>query len=957
MEAGAEHPGARVLTAAPAPRVIGIDLGTTNCALAWGADAGPIRLFAIPQLVAAGEAARRTTLPSFLYLPADDELAAGLFPAPWTTAPPDAVAGVYARDHGALVPVRQVSSAKSWLSNAAVDRRAPLLPWMEDAPRRLSPVEASARLLGHLRAAWDHEYAGAARGCRMADLPVVLTVPASFDDEARELTLEAARAAELGAVSLLEEPLAALYAWIAAHPERLLEVLAPGALVLVCDVGGGTTDFSLIRGVLDAGSLLFERVAIGEHLLLGGDNLDYALAALVEARLPGGGLTLAERQTLRRKCTAAKERLLSEPGLARVAIAIAGGGGRLVGGGRSADLTREDVEEALTGGFLPLTAPGDVPSRTRRAGLRELGLPFESEPAVTRHLAAFLARAGAAAGGGTPAVPDAVLFNGGFFTPPIARERVVDALTAWSGRRPLVLENAHPDESVAIGAAFYGQLRLGADAARRRLLIRAGAPRAYYIGIADGVGGSAVCVMPRGTEEGTHATIDRAFSVVANQPATFTLSSSLTRTDPLGAVVRFDPGDDVHQHAPLVTALRYGRRSRRVPLAVRLAVACTGTGTLELWCESQATGHRWRLAFSLRAAEREPAADEAGPEDEGEASVVVAEESLRAAQALLRGVFGEAGGEVPPGSLAGALETAAGYARSSWPLPILRALADVLLETAGGRRRSAAHEARWLNLAGFCGRPGMGAPADPWRAGELRKVYAAGLLFPKDVQCQVEWLVLWQRVAAGFTPGQQQELAQRTAAQLGIGQKKGPRLNPQVEREAWRLLASLERIDAGRRIAFGDELAARVRREPRNTARVGALGRFGARTPLYGPLNTVVSPAAAERWIDLLLGLREISREAAAAIVQIGALTGDPVRDLSAAIRDRARVRLAEAGAAAALLRPLQEVVPEEARRGVDASGEALPEGLRLAPGPGEPGGPAPAVMVPEEAGVHGRSR
>src|SRR5688572_28033362 len=287
---------------------------------------------------------------------------------PWN-AQPDAIAGMFARDEGALVPSRQIASAKSWLSNAQVDRTAPLLPWDADAGRRLSPVEASARILGHLRDAWNHERARADDTQRLERQHVILTVPASFDEEARELTVQAARDAGFTSLALLEEPLAALYAWIATHRRELAGTFGAGSLILVCDVGGGTTDFSLIRTSIDESSreLLFERILIGEHLLLGGDNLDLALAVLVEQKLgETARLSLAQRQTLRRKCSAAKEQLLSDDAADRVAITILGSGRGVVGGGMTADLTRDDVMRTLADGFLPITAPDDLPARDRR---------------------------------------------------------------------------------------------------------------------------------------------------------------------------------------------------------------------------------------------------------------------------------------------------------------------------------------------------------------------------------------------------------------------------------------------------------------------------------------------------------------------------------------------------------------------------------------------------------------
>jgi molecular chaperone DnaK (HSP70) len=927
----------------PAPRrLVGIDLGTTNSALAWSDARGAIRIFEVPQIVAPGEVARFPTLPSFLYFPTDAEQQAHLARLPWNEQP-DAVAGIFARDQGALVPGRQVASAKSWLVNPSVDRLAPLLPWGVEEGPRLSPVEASARLLAHLRDAWNHAASGDA--LPLEQLPVVLTVPASFDEEARELTMQAAQSAGLARVILIEEPIAALYAWIAKHRRQVATQLSDGALVLVCDVGGGTTDFSLMRTTTAGADLRFERIAIGEHLLLGGDNLDLALAALVEKKLTGDGaskLSLTQRLVLRRKCSAAKEQLLSDAAGDRVRITILGTGRAVVGGGMSADLTREETNRTLLDGFLPLTAAGDLPARDRRVGLRELGLPYETEPAITKHLAAFLSRAAPERNDATigMARPAAVLFNGGFFAPSVARERVLDALESWSGDRPAVLENEHPETAVAVGAAFYARLRENPDAARR-LLIRAGSARAYYIGLqtTDAAGlGTAVCVMPRATQEGTTLALDHAFSVTTNQPAAFTLCSSTRRNDALNDIVTFREEDDVHRHAPLVTVMRYGKRSRRVALGVGLRVVFTETGTLELWCKSRSTDHRWRLAFNLRAAEADPLDVSDGAETDDTAPIqdeaIVSAEAIVDATRMIRRVFAPSASSQPesgatPEALVGELESALGFGKHAWPLAVIRKLADALLEVSDGRSRGSAYEVRWLNLTGFCARPGFGAATDAWRISELRKVYAAGLAFPKDIQCQVEWLVLWQRVGAGFTAGHQRELAQRVGGQLGIGQKKPPRLNPQIEREAWRLLASLERLDAGQRVKLGEELMERLRRDARNRSWLWAIGRFGARAPFYGPLSSTVSPPVAEHWIDRLLA-KGLTPDSAAAVVQIGAKTDDPARDLPDEVRARAVAALAAAAIPAEIVQPLIEVVATKPLDLAQAFGESLPEGLTL---------------------------
>ena len=916
--------------------IIGIDLGTTNSALAWTEPRGAISIFQIPQLVAAGDVAGRPTLPSFLYFTDQSQRDAGAVRLPWH-ASPEVIAGVLARDEGALVPSRLIASAKSWLSNSRVDRTAALLPWGVEGGPRLSPVEASARLLAHIRDGWNHEHARERAAWQLEQHQLVLTVPASFDEEARELTVEAARQAGIDQLTLLEEPLAALYAWIASHRRQLTETFASGALILVCDVGGGTTDFSLIRAQIEDGELTFARIAIGEHLLLGGDNLDLALASLVEQKLAQSGkLTITQRQILRRKCTAAKESLLGETGADQVVITLLGSGRGVVGGGMSTELTREEVSATLTEGFLPITAPDDVPSRDRRVGLRELGLPYETEPAITRHLAGFLTRAGAAHGAGMMQ-PDAVLFNGGFFTPALARRPMIEALTAWFGAPPEVLENEAPEAAVAIGAAFYGKLRRD-PAASKRLLIRAGSARSYYIGVdTEGASttGTVLCVMPRGTQEGTRFDIERPLTVMSNQPAAFTLHSSADRTDPVNTLVAAGDGGDepgrlaLQKHAPLVTAFRYGKRSRRVPLAVRLSAAFTETGTLEIWCQSQDTDHRWRLAFNLRGVEADPLDGLADEAANAENAVLVDPDAIAAASALVRGLFGGAA-TLAPEPLIGELETIIGHGKLAWPLPVIRTLADALLETVAGRERGPAYEVRWLNLAGFCVRPGFGSTLDEWRISELRKVYAAGIAFPKEIQNQVEWLVLWQRVSAGFNAGQQRELALRVSGQLGLGQRKAPRLNPQVEREAWRLLASLERLDAGQRARYGEDLLERIRRDPRNAHWLWALSRLGARQPLYGPLNAAVSPAVAERWIDQLLKVREITADRAQCIAHVGARTGDPARDINETTADTAADRLTAAGEHEAA-RHLRVVAESSASEKGRLFGETLPEGLKLA--------------------------
>jgi molecular chaperone DnaK (HSP70) len=942
--------------------LIGIDLGTTNSAVAYvdtqepiTGDTPPIHVFNVPQLVAEGEIGALPTLPSFLYF-ASEQDAPGVLRLPWDERP-EAVVGVFAREQGALTPGRQVTSAKSWLCHDAVDRTAKILPWgAEHTERTCSPVEASTRYLANLRDAWNFAMAAGDDELRFERQEITLTVPASFDEEARELTVKAARDAGFQKLTLIEEPLAAFYAWIVTHRRSLKRYLKDGDLALVCDVGGGTTDFSLIRVQIIGGEIKFERTAIGEHLLLGGDNVDLALARRVMEKLGNPKLSLRQQNALRRQCCAAKEKLLSDGRLKRAPVNIFGAGRSVVGGALSAELTRQEVEETLVGGFLPLTAPDELPARERRTGLRELGLPYASEPAITKHLAAFLTKS--ASDSSIPhsafriphspmARPDAILFNGGFFAPAITREQIVEAVAGWfreKGRqwRPKVLSNEAPEAAVALGAAYYGQVRKAGG-----LRVSGGSARAYYIGVQSGARLAegrvqAICVLPRGTEEGTTLNLEgREFVALANRPVTFTLYSSTTGHDAHGDVVTLNE-DDVHRHAPLITTLRYGKKSRQVELAVRLTMSFTEVGTLELWCESLNTDHRWRLQFQLRGADAALEAEEESTTEEGteETQTVISEEAMAQAERLIRAVFGGPrdvieGETVTPEALVGRIEAAFGYGKDAWPMIAIRKLCDTLAQVADGRKKGPKYEARWLNLFGFCLRPGFGAPADDWRISQARKIYMAGLTFPRELQCQIEWLVLWRRVAGGLNANQQNELFHRHKAPLGVGGKKlSGRLNTQVEREGWRLLASLEHLPSQTRVSLGKELLGKIKEHPEearaNQSFLWSLGRLGARIPLYGPLNCVVPAEVAAMWIKSLLRLPELTPDIASAIVQLGARTNDSHRDVDADLRWEAMIRLNEAGLASSLIESLREYIPPGRNDAVRIFGESLPEGLRL---------------------------
>jgi molecular chaperone DnaK (HSP70) len=871
---------------------IGIDLGTTNSALAYidereaeDRDFPPIHIFETPQLVAPGRTEPCRTLPSFLFLEDGQPV------------------GVYAREQGAVVPTKLVHSAKSWLSNPDVDRTAKILPW--DSPetgRVLSPVEVSSRYIATFREAWDK-----IKQIPLAEQDIVLTVPASFDEEARELTVMAAEQAGLPKLTLLEEPAAAFYSWIANNLAQSRKLLFDGQIVLICDVGGGTSDFSLIRVERQGDLVNFTRTAVGKHLLLGGDNLDLTIAWLAETKL-NVPLSIRQRSGLRRQCTMAKERLLSDPNLKSVEITVLGSGSALIGKALKTEVRREEALELALEGFLPVTERGELPKEERRSLFRELGLPYVSDPAVTKHLNAFLEGAGQA--------PDAILFNGGFFIPEILRERVADVVGHWYGKRPEVFENRDLDLAVATGAAYYSYVRSTGTG----VLVRGGLPRTYFIGIGET---AAVCLVPRGAEEGATLEVDNeALQLVANKPVSFRLYSSLTRADDkLGDVVELPAlGADLHTHAPLHAVIRFGKKTGERLIPVKLGARLTELGTLETWCESKISDNRWRLHFELRKAAVEPAARRP--------AAVIAEQALAQALELISAVFSPDAKSIPPEELPAKLEQVLGLGKNSWPLGAIRQLADAFLAAAAGRKKSPAYEARWLNLCGFCLRPGFGHPGDDFRIEQARRIYSAGIQYANQVQSEIDWWIFWGRLAGGLNRNQQNDIYQRLSGFLLPRGGKKQRLNSSLWREMWRTAASLELLPIGTKVELGEALVKRVKAGDFRESELWCLSRLGARELFYGPINQVVPPPAAGRWAEALVPLD--TSGVGDALAAIGRRTQDPARDLAPATLTAIRRKLESLPHADRYLGVLEGQEDRTEQTLGRIFGEELPSGLIL---------------------------
>jgi len=599
--------------------VIGIDLGTTNSALAYAEirpDADPfapanVQVMGVPQLTNPSEVRGEDLLPSFLYIPGGSDFPAGSLALPWDPDRDFAV-GVLAQKRGAENAGRLVSSAKSWLSHSGVDRTAPLVPFRApEGVEKISPVTASRRYLEHLREAWDQEMPEAP----FVEQQVLVTVPASFDAVARELTLEAAQKAGYQNLTLLEEPQAAFYAWIERHPDWR-ERVQVGDLILVVDIGGGTTDFSLIAVTEREGSLSLDRVAVGEHILLGGDNIDLALAGVVSQHLAEKGTRLDSRQmqTLWNNCRTAKEKLLAPDSKAKEEpVTILGKGSGLVGGTIKASLQRADVDRILSDGFLPAVASGDMPVRQRRAGLQEIGLPYAADAAITKHLARFLRQQAATSEHGAVrrgpsglACPTHVLFNGGVLKAGLVRERLLATLNSWlaeegvGAAKPLSGEDLM--HAVARGAAYHGLARRG-----RGVRIRGGVPRTYYVGIESAMPAApgfaaplkALTVVPFGMEEGTEVRIPgREFGLVVGEPAEFRFFASASRkNDEPGDLIE-DFGGELEELSPMEVTFGAGESSSEV-VPVSFETVVTETGLLQLWCVSR-DNRRWKLEFNVR---------------------------------------------------------------------------------------------------------------------------------------------------------------------------------------------------------------------------------------------------------------------------------------------------------------------------------------------------------------------
>lgn len=939
--------------------LIGIDLGTTHTVVAYQPVAADPKqtlpqIFEIDQLLGPGEVGKRPLLPSFRYHAMAEEFAAVDMQLPWTNQPvagdiPDVIIGEWARELGSRTEGRQVVSAKSWLSHQGVDRNADILPWAgSEGVAKVSPVVASASYLQHIRQAWDYAYPHQP----MAKQHVVVTIPASFDEGARALTVAAAKLAGLPQILLLEEPQAVVYDWYLRNQAQAAQLLTDIPLLLVADVGGGTTDLSLIA-VQQQPEFTLTRIGVGDHLMLGGDNIDFALAHQVEQQLQqtqGGkntALKAASLSTLIQQTRKVKEQLLVQQAQASAKVTLLGSGSRLIGASRSVAMTKEQVQQLALDGFFPQVA-SDAQVQQRQTAMVEFGLPYVADPAISRHLAAFIQQHQPACRKAmghkaqdyneTPqhlAIPPAVLLNGGVFNSPLIRQRVLQQFSHWADEEITELDNPYPDLAVAFGAVAYAAARRG-----KMLRIGGGSPRSYFLRLDDDkVNPSGICLLPKGRDEGDEVALqEQQFLLTLGQPVKFNLlSTSADRQFAAGEIVPLTL-DSLIELPPLILTLTpKSTEALTQPEKVPVSLACqlTEVGTLLIQCVSLAVdsspyyGQRWRLEFEVRQSIRRQA-----NADDNQGREVY--QRLTHALALINEVYGSSQ-KVPDNKkvkrLRIELEKLLGK-RDNWQTAMLRELATGLLNGRKRRRRSQQHEQNWLRLTGYCMRPGFGFAADEWRMEQIWGLYQQNIQF-KTAASWGDWWTFWRRVAGGLTLIQQQQIYKDLVKYVQPGVLRNNKLMQQASERSYqemvRLLASLEKLPVDTKVELVGWLSQRVQRPQHAQVHWWAIGRIAARMPFAGTSHTLITPEYVQEWLADIVQIDWQSQpEIAFAAVMMSIKTGDRTRDIDEQSRQQVLQKLAESKMPPSWLQLVGEVktlTEDESKR---FFGEALPAGLRL---------------------------
>jgi len=932
----------------PSRYTIGIDLGTSNCALAYVDSASPspaTQVLAVPQYESLGQWREDPVLPSFCYFLTDDEArelsgeTGGV--ADWSRS---RVVGLWAREQAARSPERVAVSAKSWLCHRGLDREAKILPWASTvlpAERKLSPVEVSAAYLSYLRTVWDQTVARGDKQARFDKQDIVITAPASFDSDAQRLTLAAAeRAGYPASTRLLEEPQAAFYAWLERHPgadelgAAFPQLSERPELVLVCDIGGGTSDFSLFEVTAPAdGETLpsIRRLSVSEHILLGGDNLDLALAKRFEPELAGGGtLSSAAWAQLLAQCRALKEDMLSRPDDAgrTLRVSVTEAGASLFASARTAEASESELRAFLLDGFFP-ECEADARPLAQTSGIREFGLPYARDSAVTRHLAGFLRGRRV----------DAMLFNGGTVASSLLQARLRDQVAAWRGGEPLVaLANDEPHLTVARGAAFYRFSERRSAA----LTISGGAAHAIYLEIEGAAPKklrrkkkakqdpvrAGVCLLPQGSEiEEPVRLVEPELSLVVDRPVRLQAWTSPARPgDQVGDVVDLD-GEDFHRLPALQTMAQLPIGVERPPdgkIAVHLIAELNNLGLVQIVCESvRRLGERqrrWTLAFNLR---------EKMGEGEGGATVNepgldtgVATEDLERAKDEVEACF--AAQSEPPRMLK-SLEATLGEKRKDWNTALLRELWTPLGEAITKRDRSPDHEQAWLAAAGFFLRPGYGDPFDQFRMQRLWFVHELGLAHEREKAVREQLFILWRRTAGGLDASQQRAVFDAWRDRIFEDAK--------AAYEPLRMAGALELLPANERQGLARHCVKLIQQRAGKYCDHAswALGRLLSRTPLYGGEGAILPSSMVAECFASLKDLDWAAPSLAGltpAFAQAARRLDHRDHDLDETLRAAIVAKLEASGAGAAQLAPLTTFTPLREKDRQQLFGESLPGGL-----------------------------
>ena len=941
---------------APSRYLVGIDLGTTNCAVAYvdtDSTNPTVTNFKIKQWVDWRIEEERDTLPSFTYQWTADELGEQAERRGGKQLPKRTV-GVWARERGGLMPGRQIGSAKSWLCHEGVDRTSPLLPWHADEDvEKISPVQASSLYLEQIVKNWNERFPEHP----LARQEVIITLPASFDEVARELTVQAAQMAGLRRVFLIEEPQAAFYAWLCRNRQQWDKIIRAGQTILVCDIGGGTTDFTLIRvresqshkdnTLVDpsiASTITLHRVAVGQHLILGGDNFDLALARFLEQKMtPGKQLPHRQWEALRQRCRTAKEILLGANAPEKYTIHLPGSGAKLLGTGTQLEVGQPDIQQVLIDGFLPEVEFGSRPA-TVASGFVEFGLPYASDAAITKHLSAFLQDQAWAGRGDedrgrftdlAAAKPDWILFNGGVLESEVVSRTIVRVVSSWfAGKLPDVPEDWHPgilsaprkDLAVAEGAAYFGLVRRGLG-----IKIDARLARSYYLAISKQPP-QALCLVPGEASPGEKFVLaDKSLELAVGVPVEFPVYvSSLRLADPVGKIVDVDTAQ-MHSLPPIRTVIDTGRGRQRSLERVQLEAELSEIGTLQLSCVAVESQKRWKLEFDIRSSLESGREASIGG---GESGGIVDDDLLRITAGAIEETF--ISGTLAPAKLVKELRQRLEMDRSQWPPSLLRGIWQQLIDVEEGRRKSAEHESRWLNLLGYCLRPGYGMAADDWRVTECWRRIHGKLGFPA-LSSRQEAIVLWRRVSGGFTAGQQLALWQALQGSIKeqiANRGKAIRTGASEWIELIRLAGSLELLPLTEKVRFVELLNEVVRDKKSQPLHAGAwwsIGRIVARVPMYGPLSGVVDAERIERWLEMWFMLPLTTKDMMLAVMQATRRTGDRYRDIREASRQEVLSWLERLDAPVHYIELVREVGQLAAQEQQEIFGEALPLGLRFA--------------------------